>query len=57
MNERFSLYLKKIGLFKETYLNSIKSIRSKSSNDNFNDFTFNLLMNYFNHLNDAQKNI
>ena len=55
MNERFSLYLKKIGLFKETYLNSIKSIRSKSSNDNFNDFTFNLLMNYFNHLNDAQK--
>ena len=55
MKERFSSYLKKIGLFKETYLNSIRGQRSKSNNDNFYDFSFNLLMNYFNHLNDEQK--
>lgn len=56
MNERFSKYLTKIGLLndKKNSSNIFKSI-SKSNGQNFENYSFNLLMNFFNNLNEEQK--
>ena len=56
MNERFAKYLTKIGLLndKNNSSNIFKSI-SKSNGQNFENYSFNLLMNFFNNLNDEQK--
>ena len=56
MNERFSKYLTKIGLLndKKNSSNIFKSI-SKSNEQNFENYSFNLLMNFFNNLNEEQK--
>lgn len=56
MNERFSKYLTKIGLLndKKNSSNIFKSI-SKSNGQNFENYSFNLLMIFFNNLNEEQK--
>ena len=56
MNERFSKYLTKIGLLndKKNSSNIFKSI-SKFNGQNFENYSFNLLMNFFNNLNEEQK--
>jgi hypothetical protein len=56
MNERFFKYLTKIGLLndKENSSNIFKST-SKSDGQNFENYSFNLLMHIFNNLNDEQK--
>ena len=55
MNERFSLYLKNIGIINERFSSPIMRKDDKSSNQSFTDSSFDLLMNYFNNLNDEQK--
>lgn len=56
MNERFSKYLTKIGILndKKNPSNIFKSI-SKSNGQNFENYSFNLLKNFFNNLNEDQK--
>ena len=56
MNERFAEYLTKIGLLndKKNSSNIFKSI-SESNGQNFENYSFNLLMYFFNNLNDEQK--
>ena len=56
MNERFSKYLTKIGLLndKKNSSNIFKSI-SKFNGQNFENYSFNLLMIFFNNLNEEQK--
>ena len=56
MNERFSKYLTKIGLLndKKNSSNIFKTI-SKSNGQNFENYSFNLLMHFFNNLNEEQK--
>ena len=55
MNEKFSRYLKNIGILNETASSSIMKSDEKSSTKSFNDSTFDLLMNYFNNLDEEQK--
>ena len=55
MNQKFSTYLKDIGLLNETVSSTIMKTDDKSSNKSFNDSSFGLLMNYFNNLDEAQK--
>ena len=55
MNQKFSSYLKNIGLLNETTSSSMMITDDKSTNKSFNDSTFDLLMNYFNNLNEEQK--
>ena len=55
MNQKFSTYLRHIGLLNETASSSIMKSDEKSSNKSFNDSTFDLLMNYFNNLDEEQK--
>ena len=57
MNEKFLLYLNKIGLFNESNSTSLikRENKRKSNNNNFINSSFVLLMNYFNNLNDEQK--
>ena len=55
MNEKFSRYLKNIGILNETASSSIMKSDEKSSNKSFNDSAFDLLMNYFNNLDEKQK--
>ena len=50
MNQKFSTYLRHIGLLNETASTSMMNSDDKSSNKSFNDSTYDLLMNYFNHL-------
>lgn len=56
MNERFSKYLTKIGLLndKKNSSNIFKTI-SKSNGQNFENYSFNFLMHFFNNLNEEQK--
>ena len=55
MNQKFSNYLKDIGLLNDTATSSIMKSDDKSSNKSFNDSSFDLLMNYFNNLDEKQK--
>ena len=55
MNQKFSTYLRHIGLLNETASTSMMNSDDKSSNKSFNDSTYDLLMNYFNHLDEEQK--
>ena len=55
MNQKFSSYLKDIGLFNETASSSLLKSEDKSSFKSFNDSSFDLLMNYFNNLDEDQK--
>ena len=55
MNQKFSNYLKDIGLLNDTVTSSIMKSYDKSSNKSFNDSSFDLLMNYFNNLDEKQK--
>ena len=55
MNQKFSSYLKDIGLFNETASSSLLKSDDKSSFKSFNDSSFDLLMNYFNNLDEDQK--
>ena len=55
MNQKFSSYLKDIGLLDETASSSILNSDDKSSFKSFNDSSFDLLMNYFNNLDEEQK--
>lgn len=57
MNQQFSTYLRDIGLLNETASSSIMKSDDKSSNKSFNDSSFGLLMNYFNNLDEEQKNL
>ena len=55
MNQKFSTYLRHIGLLNETASTSMMNSDDKSSNKSFNDSTYDLLMNYFNNLDEEQK--
>ena len=55
MNQKFSTYLRDIGLLNETASSSIMKSDEKASNKGFNDSSFDLLMNYFNNLDEEQK--
>ena len=55
MNEKFSLYLKNIGILGKTASLPIITKGDKSTNQNFIDLSFNSLMHYFNNLNKEQK--
>ena len=55
MNQQFSTYLRDIGLLNETASSSIMKSDDKSSNKSFNDSSFDLLMKYFNNLDEEQK--
>jgi len=55
MNQKFSTYLKNIGLLNETASSSILKSDEKLNNKSFNDSSFDLLMNYFNNLDEKQK--
>ena len=55
MNQKFSTYLRDIGLLNETVSSSIMKTDDKSSNKSFNDSSFDVLMNYFNNLDENQK--
>ena len=55
MNQRFSKYLRHIGLLNETASTSMMNSDDKSSNKSFNDSTYDLLMHYFNNLDEEQK--
>ena len=55
MNQKFSTYLRHIGLLNETASTSMMNSDDKSSNKSFNDSTFDLLMKYFNNLDEEQK--
>ena len=55
MNQKFSTYLKHIGLLNETYSSSMMITDDNTTNKSFNDSIFDLLMNYFNNLNEEQK--
>ena len=57
MNQKFSIYLRHIGLLNETASTSMMNSDDKSSNKSFNDSTFDLLMKYFNNLDEEQKKI
>ena len=57
MNQKFSTYLRHIGLLNESASTSMMNIDDKSSNKSFNDSTFDLLMKYFNNLDEEQKKI
>ena len=57
MNEKFLLYLNKIGLLKESISTSLvkRGNKNKTNNNNFINSSFDLFMYYFNNLNDEQK--
>ena len=55
MNQKFSTYLKNIGLLNETASSSLMKSDDKLSYKSFNDSSFDLLMNYFNNLDEKQK--
>ena len=55
MNEKFSLYLKKIGILGQSTTFSTIKKEDKSNNNNFINLSFNTLMDYFTNLNDEQK--
>ena len=55
MNQKFSTYLKNIGLLNDTTSSSIMKSDEKLNNKSFNDSSFDLLMNYFNNLDEKQK--
>ena len=57
MNEKFLLYLNKIGLINETISTTLvkRENINKTNNNNFINSSFDLLMNYFNNLTDEQK--
>jgi DNA-binding protein Fis len=57
MNQKFSTYLRHIALLNETASTSMMNSDDKSSNKSFNDSTFDLLMKYFNNLDEEQKKI
>ena len=57
MNKKFSTYLRHIGLLNETTSTSMMNSDDKSSNKSFNGSTFDLLMKYFNNLDEEQKKI
>ena len=56
MEERFSTYLTEIGLLNETASSSLIKKDEKSSNKSFADSTFQYLKNYFDNLDEEQKN-
>ena len=55
MNQKFSTYLREIGLLNETTSSSIMNTDEKTSNKSFNDSSFDLLMKFFNNLDEEQK--
>ena len=54
MNERFSLYLKEIGLLNKALSSLIVKKKSNINGKNFIDLSFNLLMDYFNNIKEEQ---
>ena len=56
MEERFSIYLTEIGLLNETNSSSIIKKDEKASNKSFADNSFEYLKNYFDNLDEKQKN-
>ena len=56
MNEKFSLYLKTIGIVSQSAtFSTIKKVDNSNNNNNFINLSFNTLMDYFTNLNDEQK--
>ena len=56
MEQRFSIYLNEIGLLNETASSSIIKKDDKASNKSFADSSFEYLKNYFDNLDEEQKN-
>ena len=56
MEQRFSIYLTEIGLLNKTASSTLIKLDDKTSNKSFLDISFELLKNYFDNLDEEQKN-